>query len=176
MILVLETHRYHYPAPSQTLLYQSFISLSSRYLHLGISLQSKDTSAICNTTPTQAGFSRTATEMTCKRAINPSCPLSPPPCICSLNLFLQSATGLLLFLKHISDIFILNVPFVHTSLCLELIVSWPKSISCLEVQSHLIVTYLLALVALHSLLQLLENIFSPTYKLYLREFKVKYCR
>ena len=48
-----ETRRYHYPAPSQTLLYQSFIRPSSRYFHLGISLQSKDTSAICHT-PTQA--------------------------------------------------------------------------------------------------------------------------
>lgn len=72
------------PAPSQTLLYQSFIRLSSGYLHLGISLQSKDTSAICNTT-IQAEFSRTAAEMNCKGAINPLCPLSPPACICCLN-------------------------------------------------------------------------------------------
>lgn len=86
--------------PFQTLLYQSFISLSSRYLHLGISLQSKDTSAIRNTT-TQAGVSRTAAEMCCKGAINPPHPLSPPPGICSLNspISSQSTIGLLPVLK-----------------------------------------------------------------------------
>ena len=99
----LETHRYHYPAPSQTLLYQSFISLSSRYLQLSISLQSKDTLDICNTT-TQAGISRTRAEINRKGAINLH-PLSPPPYTCSLNspIFSQSTNGLLPYLKHICD-------------------------------------------------------------------------
>lgn len=120
----LETHRYHYPAPSQTLLYQSFISLSSGYLHLGISLQSKDTSAICNATPTPSRIfkdsSRNELQESYKSILPPL-----PSCICSLNLpiSLQSAIGLLPFLKRISDIFILNVhlftlPFAWSSFSL----------------------------------------------------------
>ena len=121
----LETHRYHYPAPSQTLLYQSFISLSSRYLQLSISLQSKDTSDICNTT-TQAGISRTTAEINRKGAINPLHSLSPPPSTRSLNspIFPQSTNGLLPYHKHICDILI----SVHVfTLCLEFILPWLKS-------------------------------------------------
>lgn len=111
------------PAPSQTLLYQSFIRLSSGYLHLGISLQSKDTSAICNTTTIQAEFSRTAAEMNCKGAINPLCP-TVPSCMHLLSqptYFFPVETGLLL--KGISDSLIsahiFTFPFAWNSFSLS---------------------------------------------------------